>query len=196
MEISVDVRENLLRAKKILTSPKKFFKDIHKEKGWKDAFSFVLVVAFIGHIFTAIYNVIFYPAIASSVGTNLGLQPADYNVAQVVTASIVSYIVALAMSFIWAGALKVWLMLFKVDSTFAEAYRVTIYSRAPNYLLSWFPFVNAVVWFYSLYLMILALKSQYSLSPKKSMVIIASSVILLFIVSFLAFALLWQSSQL
>lgn len=190
MEISVDVRENLLKAKKVLSSPKEFFKATTKEKDWKNAFSFMLVVSLIGHIFTALYSLLFYPSMMAGLSEAMGTEEVVYTPVQIVTAVVISFVLTLAMSFLWGGALKVWLSLFKVESTYAQAYRVMVYSRTPNYLLSWLPFVNLFAAIYSFYLMLLGIEREYEVKRKKAIAIIATSVLAVLVASALIFAFL------
>lgn len=180
MEITVDIRDSLKRAKSLLQTPKAFFAATKKEKGWQRAFSYSIVVAAIGHILTAIFNILIVTR-----GVNLPFGPQD-----VVVAVLVSFIITLGISFIWGGALKVWLSIFKVESTFAQSYRVMVYSRTPNYLFSWVPLLNLVAALYSFYLMMLALEKEYEVTRKKAIIIIVSSVVVLFVVSLLLVSLI------
>jgi hypothetical protein len=180
MDITVDIRDSLKRAKSLLQAPKVFFAAIKKEKGWQKAFSYSLVVAAVGHILTAIYNVL-----VTANGADLPFGPQE-----VVVAVLVSFIITLGMSFIWGGALKVWLSVFKVESTFAQSYRVMVYSRTPNYLFSWVPFLGFVAALYSFYLMMLALEKEYEVTRKKAIIIIVTSMVVLFVASLLLVSLI------
>lgn len=186
----MDVKAIAARAREIISSPKKFFDKAKKERDWKKAFAFILVVSAVGHILTALYNILVYPLIAPSLVESLGVPAVSYSPGQVFGASIVSYVLTLGMSFIWGGALKVWLALFKTKSTFSEAYRLMAYSRTPNYLVSWLPFVNFLAALYSFYLLMVGLEAEYNLSRKKAIAVIISSIVVIFIFSVIAVSLI------
>lgn len=177
----MDVAENIKKAKKILTAPKIFFKAQVKEKGWRLAFAYLIVISAIGHILTVLYNLAFPPNLNSDIKEMLGTQDISYSPSQIVMAILISFIVTLGMSFVWASALKVWLSLFKTESTFDQSYRVIAYSRTPYLLFSWVPYVNILAGIYSFYLMMISIEREYSLPRRKSIVIILTAFILVFI---------------
>jgi hypothetical protein len=189
MELMVDARVAFVEAKGVLSSPKKFFKKAKKDKSWKEAFSFALVVALAGHVLTALYNIFLYPIVAPFLSQAFGVPISQFSVGQVVTAAVVSYVMTLAMSFIWGGALKVWLALFRTPSSFNQSYRVMAYSRTPNYLFNWIPFVNLFAALYSFYLLMVGLQSEYGMSKKKALIIILSSIVITFILFLLLVSL-------
>ncbi len=189
MELTVDINSIFGQVKEILFAPKKFFGKAKKEKGWKKAFVFIIAVALVGHILTALYNIFVYPVIAPSLAEIVGIS-AGFDTGQVLVASVVSYVISLGMSFIWGGALKVWLALFKIESSFARSYRVMAYSRTPNYLFSWLPVVNLLAAFYSIYLLMLGIEAEYSIPRKKSVLIIILSVVAMIVLSLLVFSFL------
>ena len=174
---------------RVLRSPKKFFESSKKEKSWKKALPFIMVSAAIGHILTAVYNIVFSPSISPEIADTLGIAETSFTAAEVIPAVIISYIITIGMSFIWGGALKVWLSLFKVESSYSQSYRVMAYSRTPIYILSWLPFINLVVALYSFYLMMVGLTVIYSVSRKKAIVVIVTGVLALAVLSlvFLSF---------
>lgn len=190
MDITVDVRSELQKAREVLTSPKAFFKSSTKEKSWKSAFSFALVMSAVGHILTAVYSLIFSQTLASNVSETFGVSDFNYGPVQIIIGVFISFILTIGMTFIWGGGLKVWLSLFKIDSSFSEAYKVMVYSRTPNYLLSWFPGVNLISALYSFYLLMLALESEFGITRRKAIVIILSSVAILIAISLLSLSFL------
>ncbi|OGM31979.1 hypothetical protein A2803_02725 [Candidatus Woesebacteria bacterium RIFCSPHIGHO2_01_FULL_44_21] len=190
MELTIDVKEIMARVREVLTAPKKFFGKAKKEHGWKKAFSFVLVVAGAGHILTALYNILIYPLVSPTFAELFGIPAVQLNAGQVAGATLVSFIVTLGMSFIWGAALKVWLAIFKVKSNFDSSYRVMAYSRTPNYLFSWLPLVNILIAIYSFYLLVLGLENEYGIPRGKAILIIVTSVVVIFVVSILAVSLI------
>lgn len=190
MELTVDVNRVFAQIKLVFLSPKKFFNKAAKEKGWKTAFVFVMVVALAGHILTALYSLFAYPMIAPFLSEILQVPVSQLSPSTILVGTVVSYLLTLGMSFIWGGALKVWLMLFRVNASFSEGYRIMAYSHAPNYLLSWFPVVNILAAFYSFYLLVVGLMAGFGVSRSKAVVVVVSSVLLLIVLSLLLFFLM------
>jgi hypothetical protein len=190
MELTVDINAIFRQAKEVLAAPRNFFAKAKKEKDWKKAFVFVLVAAAVGHVLTAVYNIFIYPLLAPSISEVIGVPASGFDAGQVVVAAIISYILTLGMSFIWGAALKVWLMLFRVNSDFSSAYRVMAYSRTPNYLFSWLPVVNIAAALYSFYLLMLGLETQYSMSRKKTILVLVSSIVAVALLSLLVVSFL------
>jgi len=189
MDITVDIGKSIRDAREVLLSPRKAFKETKKQKGWNPAFSFVLVIAAIGHILAGLYNLFVYPLILPAIVRTFGVPETTFKTEQVLSAIAISYLLTVGMTFVWGGALKIFLNLFRVESSFEESYRVMVYSRVPNYLFSWLPFVNILAALYSFYLMFLALKTETGVENKKAVLIIVSSVVVLFILSVLLVSL-------
>lgn len=183
MEITVDVMENLKKIKKVLVAPKTFFKNTVKEKGWRLAFAYLIVVAAIGHVLLLIFNLAFPPNLTPEIKEMLGSADISYSPNQIVLATLIGFIATLGMSFIWAGALKLWLSLFKVESTYNKSYKIIAYSRTPNLLFSWLPYVNIAAGLYSFYLIIIALEKEHGLKRGKSLLIVVLAVVLLLVLS-------------
>lgn len=187
MDITVDVSKSLNVAKDLVLRPKKTVKSIEKKDSWKKTFSYLVVIAFVGHLLTGVFNYLIYPIIDPFLSQFLGAN-SGFEKTQVLPAIIMSYVLTLALSFVWGGALKLWLKLFKVNSTFDEAYKVVVYPRTANYLFGWLPFVNMFAAFYSFYIMMLMLVAEYGMSKKKAFAIVLTStlavIILLFVLLF------------
>lgn len=178
MDITVDVVGSFAIVKKILRNPKVFFASIKKEKSWKSAFGLLLVVAALGHILAGLYAIIY----SASIGQAIGLE-------KIIPAILVSYVLTLVMSFVWGWALKIWLAIFKVPSTFSQGYQVMAYTRVPNLILSWLPFVNLFSAIYSFYLLMIGLESVYQIKRRKAVVIIVTSLVAMLVLSTLLFML-------
>jgi hypothetical protein len=191
MELTVDMHAIWEQTKGLARSPAKFFAKSKKEKSWKKALPFVIVTAAVGHVFTAIYGIVFSPSIAGEIANNFEGAEVSYKPVEVIPAVIISFLITIVMSFVWGGAMKLWLSLFKVHSSFSQAYRVTSYSRAPNYLLSWVPFLNFFVGIYSFYLLWIALITEYSVSKKKALIIIFTSFLALAAISLVLVSLVF-----
>ncbi len=177
----MDIAATLDTIKKVFKGPKKFFEGVKKQKSWKDAFGVVLITAAIGHILAGAYAFIY----SSTQSEPLAL-------AQIIPAILISFVLTLGMSFVWGWALKIWLSIFKVETSFSRAFLVMAYSRIPNLLFSWLPFVNFFMAVFSFYLLMIGLESQYEIKRKKAIVIIVTSIIALFALSVLLFLIFPQ----
>lgn len=189
MDVTVDVRGSLLKAKTILMSPGAAIKTIAKEKGFKSAFSYLLVVSVVGHIFTFIYSLIFAPS-AEEIAQITGMQGVAYGPAEILTAIAVSFVITLGLSFVWSGAFKLILGMFKIESDFNSVYRILVYARTPFYLFSWLPLINIMVFFYSCYLVVLMLQKILGVGQKKAIVVVLTSIITLIIATGVIFNIL------
>lgn len=183
MELTVDLRKIIAKTKAVLLSPKKFFKVSKKEKGWKEAFTYLLIIALLGHVLTTIYNLVFYPALIPVIQQAFPEAVSTFSSQQVISLMITSYVLTMAMSFAWGLGLKYLLTLFREDSTFEQAYRTVAYARTPNLLFSWLPILNLFVGIYSLYLFVVAIRTEYSVSTKRAAMIIISGMLIVFILS-------------
>jgi len=183
MEVTVDVNIVFSQVKSILRSPKQFFSKCVNEKGWKKAFVFVLIVAAFGHLITLLYGILFYPKINTSISESLNIPAASFSAGRFIVLVVASYFLTLGMSFVWGVGLKFWLSLFKVKSTFTQAYRIMTYSRTPNYIFSSLPIISILAAFYSFYLLIIGLENEYSLTRKKTILIVVTAIIPFFIFS-------------
>ena len=60
----------------------------------------------------------------------------------------------LAFSFLWAGILHVWILIFNGKQDYSKTYQLYVYTRTPRFVFGWIPFVNFFVGIYSLILLI------------------------------------------
>jgi len=190
MELTVDIRKVYAQVIQLLRGPKSFFSKVKKDRSWKSVLPFVLVTVGVGHFFTAIYNLLVSPSIAPGLAEAFGSSDVSFSPVEVISAVVISYFLTVAMSLVWGGALKVWLMLFKIDSSFDKAYSVMAYSRMPNYLFGWIPFLNILAALYSLYLLVLGLEASYSVNRRRAVLVVASSLLAVFLLSFLILAVI------
>ncbi len=163
----------LKKIKEILFNSEKFFLNLSKEKGIQDSLLFyVILLAFsvlmnylfkisLGEIYTKSFYNIF----------NLNLPLPEYDALSLIPTTILGYIIAVALSFLLAGILYVWLIIFGGKKDYAKAYQLYIYSETPSLLLNWIPIVSFFAWIYSFILLILGTKKIYEFSTAKSVLI-------------------------
>ena len=178
------------KAKSILKSPKKFFKDIEKEKGIKKAFQFLALFLAVFLIFNGIVTII------TGNGEELPSQLASIPFWQlVVLFSLLIYVVSLLYSFLGAGIIYVWLRIFKGKRSYDDAYKLNTYSKLPIYLFGWIPFIGLLAWIYSFILLVIGTKEFYKFSTTKAVLIylipmVVIILILILVLGFLLFAVL------
>ncbi len=161
------------RIKEVLFAPDKFFLNLNKEKGVQDsllfyvillAFSVVMIYLFnitLGELYTKKFYEIF----------NLNLQVQSYDALKLLPTTILGYFIALVSSFLVAGIIYVWLLIFGGKKDYAKTYQLWVYSETPSLLLSWIPLISFFAWLYSFILLIRGTKKIYEFSMLKSVLI-------------------------
>ena len=172
-------------AKKILSSPKQFFKTIEKEKGIKKAFKFLA-------FFLAIFLVL--NATVSIILGNNGNLPSQLTFIPfwqlVILVSALIYVASLLYSFLGAGIIYVWLKIFKGKRSYNDAYKLNTYSKLPIYLFGWIPFVGWLAWIYAFVLLVIGTKEFYKFSTTKAVLIYLIPMLIIMLILVLLIVLL------
>ena len=187
MELTFDFREFWEKTKKIIRSPEAFYKGVEKEKGWKDAFSYSIAIAVVASLIGVLEISVLYPVFQSALPSIFAPQSTP-QILDILPALFVSAVVVVLLGFVWAGALHFWLRLWKIKGDFASAYKAYTYSRAPNSLLGWIPYVGGLFGLYSIYVLVVGISVHYKISKKKSFLLLIGPLLLLFVLQVLFFA--------
>ena len=166
----------------VLEEPRSFYKSAKKEKLLSESLIYFALLSLIGSVFSVIYSLIFYPTL-SKIASNLFPPAPSVGFIEILPYAVTSYAVALVLSFVWAGVLYLWLSLFKAKGTYKDAFRLYVYSRTPNFLFGWIPFVSIAAWIYGLYLLIVGTEVMYSVPRRKAMLLFVAPLVL-FVVLF------------
>ncbi|HIH25998.1 YIP1 family protein [Candidatus Woesearchaeota archaeon] len=150
------------RATDVLTKPTQYFKNIQKEQGVKNAFIyyavfsliFIVVVSIVGYfaqgLYLKFYSMIGLDSIAQFTKNSYATQSMLF----IFIMNLIAYPFMLGFSFLWAGILHVWILIFNGKQSYSKTYQLYVYTRTPRFLLGWIPFVNFFIGIYSLILLI------------------------------------------
>lgn len=161
------------RAKKVLANPSAFFKGLKTEKGMERAFVYLAVISIFTVALRTVVGQIFDQQIYGWIGSLLGVNipKIQLSLIELVTVGLLSYASGLAISFIWAGILHVWCLIFSGKGNYSKSYQLAVYSSTPNLVFGWIPFVNLVVWIYSVYLLIVGTRELHKIEKTKATLI-------------------------
>ncbi len=180
MELSFSPKEFFEKSKKLFRTPVAFFKDVEKEKGWKDAFTYSIVISAIAALFGVLEITLLYPLFQNQLQ---GVFTADNKpqLLDILPAFFVSAVVVVLLGFVWSGALHLWLKLFRIKGDYWSAYKAYTYSRAPLSFFGWIPYLGGIFSIYSIYLLVVGMSVHYKLTKKKAFLMIIVPLALLFI---------------
>lgn len=176
------------RIKSILIEPYNFFENLKEEKGIKTAFLYLMGLSLFGTIFGLIIGQLLQPYSYSIMSKIFGFS-LPYNKYFTLSTqgiliffAIIGYLLGLLLSFIIAGILHVWILVFGGKANYTKTYQLYVYSHTPNYIMGWVPFVSFFIWIYALILLIIGTQKVYDISKTKSilMYVIPVGLIVLF----------------
>jgi hypothetical protein len=179
------------RIKKILTQPAKFFTDIRKEKGLGNAFVYLSILALFAVVLGSIIGYFMQPFMLSLWTKMLGFELPEnimmqYSFFLFFIFALIGYGVTLLLSFVWAGILHVWILIFGGKGDYIETFKLSVYSRTPSFILGWIPFVGYVIWIWSLVLLIIGTQKMHQISRLRA--------ILMYLIPVIAFIILMIGS--
>jgi hypothetical protein len=182
--------EFIERVKNVLFSPKSFFAGIKKEKGVNSAFGYFAVISLIGALLAFLINTFFGPYFNDIMSSFLGVPMPQEEFDSLLIISILFYGLSLGVSFISAGLLHVWILIFGGKSNYSKTYQLYVYSSTPNFLFSWIPFIGFLSSFYYLALLIIGTPEVHKeISMNKSILMYVLPTVIFFILFLIIFGL-------
>ncbi len=181
------------KIKRVLLDPLIFFDSLKQEIGIKSAFTYLLVLslfsAVMGLIIGQFFQDYYYDLIAKIYG--FSFPKPKYTSYSLISITFLGYTVRLLGSFIFAGILHVWILIFGGKASYSKTYQVYVYSRTPAFIFGWIPFFSFFTWIYDLILLILGTQKIHNISKTKSILMYVIPLILigLFLLGFLFFLL-------
>lgn len=165
----------------VLTNPETFFENIKKETGIKSAFVYLVILSLFSTILGFIIGQLFqgysYDLISKLFGTAIP-QP-QYTTAILLSLTFLAYGWGLLSSFIAAGILHVWILIFRGKENYSKTYQLYVYSSTPGFIIGWIPFINYLAWIYSMILLIIGTQKVHGISKTKSILMYVIPVILM-----------------
>ncbi len=179
------------KIKQIFSKPDKFFSNLNKEKTVQDALLFYVVLSAIsmvlGYFVTVIFGNFFTKFIIDIIG--LGLTIPGVNPLDLISSTLIGYVFNVFGTFLIAGILYVWLLIFKGNQGYVKAYQLYIYAETPSLLLGWIPFIGFFAWIYSLVLLITGTKTIYKFSSLKATLIYLIPIVIFIVIAIIALAI-------
>ena len=194
MELTFSPREFVDKTKKLLRTPEAFFNAIEKEKTWKEAFTYSIVLSIIAALFGVLEITLLYPLFKNEL-SGIFTPETKPQFLDVLPAFFVSAIIVIALGFVWAGALHLWLKVCRLKGDYWSAYKAYTYSRAPLSLFGWIPYVGVLFSLYSIYLLVVGISVHYKLSRKKALLLIIIPLALLFVLQTIFYSVATQMTQ-
>lgn len=175
----------LPKIKFIMLEPALFFSQLKKETGVKTAFVYFLILslwsAVLGLVVTLLFKNYSYNFVSSFVskitGSTIPLPQQTVN--EIIVWGILGYGLGLLLSFVFAGLLHGWIVLFGGTEKYAKTYQLSIYSSTPGLVLGWIPFIGFFIWIYDLVLLIIGTQKVHKISPMKSILMYVIPIVLM-----------------
>ncbi len=174
----------LAKIKQILTNPNKFFSSL-KEKTLQDALLYFIILSAFSAFMTYIMMLLFGDSFTRMIVNffNLNTPIPDFNSVTLLGQTILGYIFTIAASFVVAGILYLWLLLFGGNKGYNKTYQLYTYSQTPTLLFKWIPIVGMFASIYSFILLVIGTRNTYNFSTLKSTLIYLIPLFFLFVIA-------------
>ncbi|MAF99270.1 MAG: hypothetical protein CMH61_01530 [Nanoarchaeota archaeon] len=162
----------LFKVKDVLISPDYFFRGIKREKGLTSSFIYYAVLSLFGVVFSffsATYLVL--PLLSqytenTLLGAYLGMSITE----PAVGSFVFGFFAAVLLSFVFAGLLHLWCLLFGGKGSYTQSYKLLAYSQTPKLLFSWIPGIGVFAGIYSLVLIIIGTQRLHNISRTRAII--------------------------
>ncbi len=169
----------IYKVQEVLFSPDYFFRGVKREKGVVPAFVYFTILSLFATIlsyFSTTYVVL--PWVSEYAGNWLSFitPPTPLTV-------LGGFMAFLAVSFLFAGIIHLWCLLFGGKGTYTQSYRLYVYSHTPKFVFGWIPVIGFLAEIYSLVLLIIGTQRLHGISRNRAiwMYLIPYVAIMLFI---------------
>jgi hypothetical protein len=171
----------ITKIKQVLLEPAHFFKNLKKEKGIKSAFQYLLIFSLFATFLGFIVGQLFqnYSAWLISKIFSLTVPQSNLSMGALIFFTFLGYCMSLVFSFVAAGVLHVWILIFGGKGNYSKTYQLFVYSRTPGFIIGWIPFVGLIAWIYDLVLLIIGTQKVHSISKLKSILMYVIPAVLL-----------------
>ncbi|PIZ51232.1 hypothetical protein COY27_04380 [Candidatus Woesearchaeota archaeon CG_4_10_14_0_2_um_filter_33_13] len=176
------------KIKLVLMEPLLFFDKLRSEQGIKSSFLYFLILSLFGVVMGLIINAI-WPTMATSLLQKfMGITlPTETSQSTIIFTTLSFWLLSLLLSFIWAGLLHAWILVFSGKENYEKTYQLYVYSKTPSFVFGWIPFFSLFAWVYSLILLVVGTEKIHSISRKKAilMYLIPVGIFLLLAIGFI-----------
>jgi len=196
----MDLNDIVNKIKNVFVGPANFFSNLDKEEGMKDAFIYYMILSLFGTILGFIVGLAFQPYFLKVISELIGFNIPQPQVAfgSMILWGFFGYILGLGLSFLLAGILHVWVLIFGGKGDYTKTYQLFVYTRTPSLILGWIPFLGSFVWIYGLVLLIIGTQKVHSVSRLKAILMYLIPVlviIILYIVFFFVLMYMLKSNM-
>jgi hypothetical protein len=142
------------KIKKVILSPSEFFERIKVEKGVGEAFKYLAILSLVNLVVGVVSFMLSIPSLSplSNFSAFLSFPSAPVISVLGIVIPVAVYVGSLALSFVEAGFVHLFVKLFKGRGDYSATYKAIVYAGTPSILLGWIPFVGIIFYMYSFYL--------------------------------------------
>lgn len=185
------------KVKSIIVEPVHFFQRLKSEKGIMPAFVYLIILSLIPLVLGTFFNWMFGTYTALLMTGFFGLEPTPQNsIILLFTLAIAGYVFGLILSFVWAGLLHVWILIWGGKADYSKTYQLSVYAQTPRFIFGWIPLIGGLIWVYDLVLLIIGTQKVHNIPKTKSIliyVIPVAAFVLLFVIIMIAGIALFAS---
>lgn len=159
------------RIKQLLTDPEHFFEAATHEEGYHQAFRMFAILTPITIVLGILLQRLFMStATMQRLQNLLGAQNPFlvHSGLWLTVLAVLAYVAALIGVFVWTGILHIWIMIWGGKGSYAETFRLNVYSSLPRLVFGWIPVVGGLVWIYDLILAIIGVQKLHKVSRAKA----------------------------
>ncbi|MBN2094748.1 MAG: YIP1 family protein [Candidatus Aenigmarchaeota archaeon] len=140
----------------VISDPSRFFSKIKKEKGLKKAFTYFFVLSLFGTVMSFAANEMLLDYVYGPLMNAYGFSAPQQEVSQQIVGTwyAIMFFSGLLISFLMAGLIHLWIMLFGGKEEYEKTYQIYAYSKTPSFLFGWIPFFSVLAEAYHVVLLI------------------------------------------
>lgn len=190
--------EIITKIKDILTAPHEFFQRMKKEKGLKKAFVYFAILSLFSTVLGFLFSLLMLPVYQNILASiSLNIPTLQYTSGWVMLNQALSYIIGLLASFVIAGLLHVWILIFGGKARYEKTYQLYAYSSTPSFLFGWIPILGLIALIYWLVLLIIGTIQVHKINKTKAvlMYVIPIGLFFVFLILFWGMAVYFMSAN-
>ena len=184
--------------KRVVTEPTAYFRSVGKGKEQLGfAFGYFALLSLLNMLLGLLTSLMFFSAFFPLMQNMMSLLeasfPGMFTGGALVRNALFSYAFWLGLSFLWAGLLHVWILLFGGKRSYAKTYELAAYAGTPALLLGWIPVLGFVGQMWSLILLIIGTQEVHSISRTKAILMYVIPSVLIFFLMLLFMVFLFSA---
>ena len=185
------------RAVTVLTKPREFFSVMKKETGYRNAWLYFAVLSLVFTALSTAVVLVFGPVLLTGFFSFVGMPtslPPEASLSIVLT-TVLGYAFGLAMVFVGAGLLHIWVLIFGGKGGYQKSFQLAVYASTPKYVFGWIPFIGGLSGIYDLILVIIGTQALHGISKKKAILMYVIPAVLFLIIWLVSMAFIYAMSK-